>query len=47
MPERANQNNSPKSSAETSVTGFIMSCIEMEFSLEKEQNIAFFEINVK
>lgn len=47
MLQRANQNNFLKKSAETSVTDFIMSCIETnEFSSQREQNIAFFDINV-
>lgn len=47
MLQRANQNNSLKKSAETSVTGFIMSCIETnEFSSQREQNIAYSDINV-
>lgn len=46
--ERADLNISPKSSAETSVTGFVVSCIETdEFSLQRGQNIVFFERNVK
>lgn len=48
MLERTNKNNFPKSSAETSVTGFIKSHIKInEFSLQREQSVIFLEINVK
>lgn len=46
MLERANQKNFPKSPAETSVTGFVMSHIKTNvFSLQREQNTVC-EINV-